>query len=151
MATPDIIHLVMKILGDSGVAPLVTHPTIRGGLPVTEISIYGEKLPARPLMDTNIVNVPATALVVKSYPGSREELGGLWKPRVLVRAYANSLTNVRVLGGVVEELLHDQTFDVVQGAETFRIHLEMGAGPNSDLEDGTQFPFSDRIYNTAVV
>jgi hypothetical protein len=151
MAAPDVIHVVMKILMESGLVPLVSHPVVRGGNPVTEVSIYGEKLPARPLMDATIVNVPATAFVVKTYPGRREESGGLRMPRVLLRAYAGSLSDVRELSDLADELLHDQTFDVVQGADTFRIYLEMGAGPNSDLEDGTQFPFCDRIYSTAVI
>lgn len=152
MAIPDSVEIVMGILlAESGIVALVTHPTTRGGSPVTEISIYGDKLPQRPLMDAGIVNTPATALVVKGLPGPRDTDGGLSRPRILMRAYANSIANANELSSLVDEILHDETFDITIGSNTFRIELEMISGPNADLEMGTGFPFCDRLYNTAVM
>lgn len=68
-----------------------------------------------------------------------------------MRAYANSLANANELSSLADEILHDETFDITIGSNTFRIELEMISGPNADLEMGTGFPFCDRLYNTAVM
>lgn len=152
MATPDIVHLLLNILGASDVAPLVTHPTTRNNIPVTEVAIYGEKLPPRPLMDpSGIVNKPATSLVVKSYPGTRGEEGDLYHMRFLLRAYASSLTEARELAEICEDILHDETFDVELEESTIRVETEKGTGPTADLETGTDFPFCDNIYTASVL
>jgi len=151
MAAPDAVELLIDILTASDLAPLVTHPTTRNGVSITEVSIYGEKLPDRPLLNPGSVQKPATTFLVKSYPGSREELGGLRKPRILLRSYAPSLAAANELSTLADELLHDQTFDVTVDSSIFRVYLEMGAGPNSDEEQGTTFPFCDRAYNLAVI
>lgn len=148
MALPDALTMTMNILSASDMVDLVTH-TVGAE---EEISIYGEVLPSRPLLNADEINKPATALVVKSFPGTQETDGGLSKPRILVRAYARDLADARELSAIANVYLHDLTFDETDDDEdTHRIELEMMSGPNTGIEPGTLYPYCDRIYTTAVM
>jgi hypothetical protein len=150
MALPDAVTITISIILNSGLGAFFTHPTDE--MPDGDVAVYGEILPKRPLLHDVILNSPASALVIKSIPGGRDTDGGLRRPRLLLRTYAPDIYSARILSGVVEEVLHDQTFDYLDSSDVLhRIELEMVAGPNVGEELGTFFPFCDRVYSTAVM
>ena len=150
MALPDAVNITMDVLENSFIVFFVTHPTAE--IPSGDVAIYGEILPPRPLLHDVETNKPATALVVKSIPGTRETDGGLRKPILLIRSYGHDSYSARTLSSLVEEVLHDQTFDHTDSSNTtHRIEYEMISGPNTGIETGTDFPYCDRLYSTAVM
>src|SRR3954467_8866308 len=119
-------------------------------------AIYGERLPAKPLVESAAVasgalNQLATAIVVKSFGGTREESGGLGHPRLLVRCYGPSPAVARALALLVDATVFDETFDVADGPTQYRLVVNESVGPNAGIEDITDYIFSDMIYSTSVM
>jgi hypothetical protein len=153
MARADGTKLVRLILeADAFVLAAASH-TVNS---VVIKAIYGERLPDRPLVDSAAaasgkLNQLATAIVVRSFGGTRDESGGPARPRVLVRCYGPSTALARDLAMLVDDTIHDETFDVVDGGQTYRMVTELSAGPNSDVEPTTSYIFSDMIYSTTIL
>lgn len=149
MASADVTGLLEEIIkADPIIGPRVTH--IVGSR--TIVAVYSEALPVTPLMDPNYANKPSTAIVVATFPGTRDPDIPFRRPRVLIRCYGPTRRFARQLDLLVQDLLANDTFDVGAPDDPARVRLAPSyqSGPTVDI-DTAGFPFADSLYEVPTI
>lgn len=138
MAFADVAEILKGILvADPLVSPLVTH-TVGAA---ERVAVYAETLPPKPLMDPDFIGKPSTAIVVTTFPGTKDADIPFRRSRVIVRSYGPTQQHAKYLDLVVQYVFDDKTYDVGD----FRLVTLFQSGPNVDV-DSAGFPFADSIY-----
>ena len=124
---------------------LTTAPAVSG---IVGTRVYGESLPAQPVMSDVVQGLYAPAVVVASSGGLVDGYTlALGYPRLQVRCYAPSRAQARALWFVVNGILHGQHY---QGHGAGLV-AELNAGPNMLVEPGNGTPRCDGYFSLMVL